>query len=146
MSAAYFLPYYSVHSSCFPDWALDLPQHFPFLFPFATHYNFLQPASFSCAPHYQAAEPANSWTGRLKEGRRHTHLQRRKVRILRKHILDQPSKSSSYMDHGRLPLKSRLASESGQGTPEICEASGHLYFHLTIRSNILVCSAQAGLG
>ncbi|KAJ6520584.1 hypothetical protein DFH09DRAFT_1287453 [Mycena vulgaris] len=38
-----------VASSCLPDWALNLPQHFPFLFPFATRYNFLQSTSFEYA-------------------------------------------------------------------------------------------------
>ena len=36
-------------SSCLPDWALDLSQHFPFLFAFTTRYAFLQSTSFGTA-------------------------------------------------------------------------------------------------
>jgi E3 ubiquitin-protein ligase TRIP12 len=38
-----------IHSQCLPNWALDLPQHLPFLFLFATRYNFLQLTSFCYA-------------------------------------------------------------------------------------------------
>lgn len=35
-----------VASDCLPDWAIDLPTHFPFLFPFEARYTFLQSTSF----------------------------------------------------------------------------------------------------
>ncbi|CEQ41607.1 SPOSA6832_03348, partial [Sporobolomyces salmonicolor] len=38
-----------VASACLPDWAVDLAQSFPFLFPFDTRYTFLQSTSFGYA-------------------------------------------------------------------------------------------------
>lgn len=35
-----------VASDCLPDWSIDLPTHFPFLFPFEARYTFLQSTSF----------------------------------------------------------------------------------------------------
>ena len=79
-------------SSCLPDWALDLPQHFPFLFPFATRYNFLQSTSFGYARLILKWQSQQS-RGQDSSSRRDDgvgflgRLQRQKVRISRKHIL-----------------------------------------------------------
>jgi E3 ubiquitin-protein ligase TRIP12 len=37
-----------VASACLPDWALELPKTFPFLFPFEARYSFLQNTAFDC--------------------------------------------------------------------------------------------------
>ncbi|KAJ7670440.1 hypothetical protein B0H17DRAFT_1209311 [Mycena rosella] len=60
-----------VASSCLPDWALDLPRHFPFLFPFATRYNFLQSTSFGYARlilKWQSQQACVQDTSRRDEG------------------------------------------------------------------------------
>ncbi|KAI9429610.1 ubiquitin-protein ligase [Lactarius indigo] len=85
-----------VASQCLPDWALDLPQHFPFLFPFATRYNFLQSTSFGYA---RLILKWQSQQNRFQDGSRRDdgvgflgRLQRQKVRISRKHILESAMK------------------------------------------------------
>ncbi|KZV85464.1 hypothetical protein EXIGLDRAFT_775568 [Exidia glandulosa HHB12029] len=73
------------------DWALDLSQHFPFLFPFIMRYAFLQSTSFAYARlvlKWQAQQ------ARAQDSRRDDafaflwRLQRQHVRISRKHILE----------------------------------------------------------
>ncbi|KAJ7734536.1 hypothetical protein B0H14DRAFT_2995729 [Mycena olivaceomarginata] len=85
-----------VASSCLPDWALDLPQHFPFLFPFATRYNFLQSTSFGYARlilKWQSQQARVQDNSRRDEGIGFLgRLQRQKVRISRKHILESAVK------------------------------------------------------
>ena len=39
----------SFYGACLPDSAVDLPQHYPFLFSFTTHFSFLQSTSFGYA-------------------------------------------------------------------------------------------------
>ncbi|KAE9398555.1 hypothetical protein BT96DRAFT_957548 [Gymnopus androsaceus JB14] len=86
-----------VASSCLPDWALDLPQHFPFLFPFATRYNFLQSTSFGYARLILKWQSQQSRGGQDNSRRDDGigflgRLQRQKVRISRKHILESAVK------------------------------------------------------
>jgi E3 ubiquitin-protein ligase TRIP12 len=84
-----------VASACLPDWATDLPQCFPFLFPFDTRYSFMQSTSFGYARLLQR------WVGgssRADSSRRDENLgflarlQRQKVRISRERLLDSAYK------------------------------------------------------
>ena len=79
-----------------PDWALDLPQHFPFLFPFATRYSFLQSTSFGYARlilKWQSQQSRGQDSSRRDDGVGFLgRLQRQKVRISRKHILESAMK------------------------------------------------------
>ena len=88
-----------VTSQCLPDWALDLPQHFPFLFPFVTRYNFLRSTSFGYARlilKWQSQQ--NCFQDASSSSRRDDgvgflgRLQQQKVRISRKHILENAMK------------------------------------------------------
>lgn len=83
-----------VASACLPNWALDLPQFFPFLFPFDTRYTFLQSTAFGYARLMQ------KWVGqaRADSSRRDDNLgflgrlQRQKVRISRDRMLESAFK------------------------------------------------------
>lgn len=85
-----------VASACLPDWATDLPQSFPFLFPFDTRYAFLQSTAFGYARLMQ------KWVGqtRTDSSRRDDNLgflgrlQRQKVRISRERMLESAFKVS----------------------------------------------------
>lgn len=88
-----------VASACLPEWATDLPVHFPFLFPFDTRYTFLQSTAFGYARLMQ------KWVGqtRTDSSRRDDNLgflgrlQRQKVRISRDRMLESAFKVSSRM-------------------------------------------------
>lgn len=83
-----------VASACLPDWSVDLPQYFPFLFPFETRYAFLQSTAFGYARLMQ------KWVGqaRVDSARRDDNLgflgrlQRQKVRISRERMLESAFK------------------------------------------------------
>jgi E3 ubiquitin-protein ligase TRIP12 len=109
-----------IASSCLPDWALELPQRFPFLFPFATRYNYLQATSFGYARliiRWQAQQ------GRAQDGggRRDDsiaflgRLQRQKVRISRKHILESAIKVFEMYGSSSSVLEVEYFEEVGTG-------------------------------
>ncbi|KAI0664313.1 hypothetical protein C8Q70DRAFT_946839 [Cubamyces menziesii] len=108
-----------VASSCLPDWALDLPQHFPFLFPFATRYNFLQSTSFGYARlilKWQSQQSRGQDSSRRDDsvgflGR----LQRQKVRISRKHILESAVKVFELYGSSSSILEVEYFEEVGTG-------------------------------
>ncbi|KAG6821487.1 hypothetical protein H0H93_010211 [Arthromyces matolae] len=108
-----------VASSCLPDWALDLPQHFPFLFPFATRYNFLQSTSFGYARlilKWQSQQNRTQDSSRRDDsigflGR----LQRQKVRISRKHILESAVKVFELYGSSSSILEVEYFEEVGTG-------------------------------
>lgn len=85
-----------VASACLPSWSTDLPQYFPFLFPFDTRHTFLQSTAFGYARLMQ------KWVGqaRADSSRRDDNLgflgrlQRQKVRISRDRMLDSAFKVS----------------------------------------------------
>lgn len=87
-----------VASACLPDWAVDLAQSFPFLFPFDTRFTFLQSTSFGYARLMQ------KWIGQTRSdtSRRDENLgflgrlQRQKVRISRDRILESAFKVSLH--------------------------------------------------
>ncbi|KAG6890023.1 hypothetical protein C0992_003368 [Termitomyces sp. T32_za158] len=108
-----------VASSCLPDWALDLPQHFPFLFPFATRYNFLQSASFGYARlilKWQSQQNRNQDSSRRDDGIGFLgRLQRQKVRISRKHILESAVKVFELYGSSSSILEVEYFEEVGTG-------------------------------
>lgn len=108
-----------VASSCLPDWALDLPQHFPFLFPFATRYNFLQSTSFGYARlilKWQSQQTRGQDSSRRDDGIGFLgRLQRQKVRISRKHILESAVKVFELYGSSSSILEVEYFEEVGTG-------------------------------
>ncbi|KAH9944969.1 uncharacterized protein BXZ73DRAFT_38598 [Epithele typhae] len=109
-----------VASSCLPDWALDLPQHFPFLFPFATRYNFLQSTSFGYARlilKWQSQQQTRGQDSSRRDdgvgllGR----LQRQKVRVMRKHLLESAVKVFELYGSSSSVLEVEYFEEVGTG-------------------------------
>jgi E3 ubiquitin-protein ligase TRIP12 len=109
-----------IASSCLPDWALDLPDKFPFLFPFATRYNYLQSTSFGYA---RLIIRWQSQQGRAQDSssRRDDNigflgrLQRQKVRISRKHILESAIKVFEMYGSSSSVLEVEYFEEVGTG-------------------------------
>ncbi|CAK5283219.1 unnamed protein product [Mycena citricolor] len=108
-----------VASSCLPDWALDLPQHFPFLFPFTTRYNFLQSTSFGYArliQKWQSQQTRTQDSSRRDDGIGFLgRLQRQKVRISRKHILESAVKVFELYGSSSSVLEVEYFEEVGTG-------------------------------
>ncbi|KAG6909327.1 hypothetical protein DXG01_000927 [Tephrocybe rancida] len=108
-----------VASSCLPDWALDLPQHFAFIFPFATRYNFLQSTSFGYARlilKWQSQQSRAQDSSRRDEGIGFLgRLQRQKVRISRKHILESAVKVFELYGSSSSILEVEYFEEVGTG-------------------------------
>ncbi|CAL1714169.1 unnamed protein product [Somion occarium] len=108
-----------VASSCLPDWALDLPQHFPFLFPFATRYNFLQSTSFGYARlilKWQSQQSRGQDSSRRDDGVGFLgRLQRQKVRISREHILESAVKVFELYGSSSSILEVEYFEEVGTG-------------------------------
>ncbi|MCO5589595.1 hypothetical protein L7F22_043563 [Adiantum nelumboides] len=85
-----------VASNCMPQWSLDLPRAFPFLFPFEARYAFLQSTSFGyhrLINRWQTQQSRNQ-DGANSSSARHDdslallgRLTRQKVRISRSNIL-----------------------------------------------------------
>ncbi|PWN36096.1 uncharacterized protein FA14DRAFT_164637 [Meira miltonrushii] len=85
-----------VASNCMPQWSLDLPRAFPFLFPFEARYAFLQSTSFGyhrLINRWQTQQSRNQ-DGSNSSSARHDdslallgRLTRQKVRISRSNIL-----------------------------------------------------------
>ena len=99
---------------------MDLPQHFPFLFPFATRYNFLQSTSFGYARlilKWQSQQARNQDSSSRRDdgvgflGR----LQRQKVRISRKHILESAVKVFELYGSSSSILEVEYFEEVGTG-------------------------------
>lgn len=106
-------------SSCLPDWALDLPQHFPFLFPFATRYSFIQSTSFGYARlilKWQSQQTRGQDSSRRDDGIGFLgRLQRQKVRISRKHILESAVKVFELYGSSSSVLEVEYFEEVGTG-------------------------------
>jgi len=106
-----------VASACLPDWAVDLAQSFPFLFPFDTRYTFLQSTSFGYARLMQ------KWVGqtRTDTSRRDENLgflgrlPRQKVRISRDRILESAYKVFELYGSSRASLEVEFFDEVGSG-------------------------------
>jgi E3 ubiquitin-protein ligase TRIP12 len=114
-----FLQLLTLFSSCLPDWALDLPQNFPFLFPFATRYNYLQSTSFGYARlilKWQSQQGRSQDSSRRDEGIGFLgRLQRQKVRISRKHILESAVKVFELYGSSSSILEVEYFDEVGTG-------------------------------
>ncbi|KAF9778308.1 hypothetical protein BJ322DRAFT_1114126 [Thelephora terrestris] len=108
-----------VASSCLPDWSLDLPQHFPFLFPFSTRYNFLQSTSFGYARlilKWQSQQARGQDNSRRDDGVGFLgRLQRQKVRISRKHIFESAVKVFELYGSSSSVLEVEYFEEVGTG-------------------------------
>ncbi|GAA5981258.1 hypothetical protein JCM11641_005626 [Rhodosporidiobolus odoratus] len=106
-----------VASACLPDWAIDLSQTFPFLFPFDTRFTFLQSTSFGYARLLQ------KWTGqnRTDNSRRDANLgflsrlPRQKVRISRERIMDSAFKVFELYGSSSANLEVEFFDEVGSG-------------------------------
>jgi len=113
------IPFLNNRSQCLPDWALDLPQHFPFLFPFATRYNFLQSTSFGYARlilKWQSQQTRSQDSSRRDDGVGFLgRLQRQKVRISRKHILESAMKVFELYGSSSSILEVEYFEEVGTG-------------------------------
>ncbi|KAL7423043.1 Ubiquitin fusion degradation protein 4 [Cryptotrichosporon argae] len=82
-------------SNCLPDWAIELPKHFSFLFPFETRYSFLQSTSFGYGrliAKWQASQPRSSSHRRDDNLSHLARLVRQKVRISRAQLLESCAK------------------------------------------------------
>jgi E3 ubiquitin-protein ligase TRIP12 len=108
-----------VASSCLPDWAMDLPLHFPFLFPFTTRFSFLQSTSFGYA---RLILKWQSQQNRAQESSRRDdtfgflgRLQRQKVRISREHILQSAFKVFELYGSSSSILEVEYFDEVGTG-------------------------------
>ncbi|KAG6335267.1 hypothetical protein ID866_3823 [Astraeus odoratus] len=108
-----------VASSCLPDWAIDLPQNFPFLFPFSTRYNYLQSTSFGYARlilKWQSQQGRSQDSSRRDDGIGFLgRLQRQKVRISRKHILESAVKVFELYGSSSSILEVEYFEEVGTG-------------------------------
>ncbi|KAI6164689.1 hypothetical protein EDD17DRAFT_1775566 [Pisolithus thermaeus] len=108
-----------VASSCLPDWAIDLPQNFPFLFPFTTRYNYLQSTSFGYARlilKWQSQQGRSQDSSRRDDGIGFLgRLQRQKVRISRKHILESAVKVFELYGSSSSILEVEYFEEVGTG-------------------------------
>lgn len=96
-----------------------MPQHFPFVFPFATRYNFLQSTSFGYA---RLILKWQSQQGRAQDHSRRDEgigflgrLQRQKVRISRKHILESAVKVFELYGSSSSILEVEYFEEVGTG-------------------------------
>ncbi|TIA99570.1 hypothetical protein E3P94_02149 [Wallemia ichthyophaga] len=86
-----------IASSCLPDWAIDLPTAFPFLFTFQTRYAFLQAQSWGTArlitKWQNEASRTSSDSRRIDPTTSHLgRMQRQKVRISREYVLESAIK------------------------------------------------------
>lgn len=107
-----------VASSCLPDWAMDLPVHFPFLFPFSTRFSFLQSTSFGYARlilKWQSQNRAQEASRRDDQLGFLGRLQRQKVRISRKHILESAFKVFELYGSSSSILEVEYFDEVGTG-------------------------------
>ncbi|TXT15889.1 hypothetical protein VHUM_00392 [Vanrija humicola] len=84
-----------IASACLPEWAIELPKHFAFLFPFETRYAFLRATSFGYGrliAQWQAAQPRNNNNRRDDNLAHLARLVRQKVRISRAQLLESCAK------------------------------------------------------
>lgn len=99
---------------------MDLPLHFPFLFPYSTRFSFLQSTSFGYA---RLILKWQSHHNRSQEGSRNRdetfgflgRLQRQKVRISRKHILESAFKVFELYGSSSSILEVEYFDEVGTG-------------------------------
>lgn len=111
----------SFYSACLPDWAVDLPQHYPFLFPFTTRFSFLQSTSFGYARlilKWQNQQNRSNDNGSSRRDDTFGYLgrlQRQKVRISRKHLLESAIKVLELYGSSSSVLEVEYFEEVGTG-------------------------------
>ncbi|KAK8858675.1 hypothetical protein IAR55_002904 [Kwoniella newhampshirensis] len=83
-----------VASNCLPEWAVELPKHFSFLFPFDTRYSFLQSTSFGYGRLISRSQSGQSSrnNSRRDDVSHLARLVRQKVRISRSQLLESCAK------------------------------------------------------
>ncbi|KAH8928928.1 hypothetical protein BT69DRAFT_385596 [Atractiella rhizophila] len=101
-----------VASSCLPDWVLDLPHFFPFLFPFESRYQFLQSTSFGYARVMQRLVAQHA---RREEFGGLGRIQRSKVRISRNRLFESSFKVLEMYGSSRTLLEVEFFDEVGTG-------------------------------
>ncbi|EGG06319.1 uncharacterized protein MELLADRAFT_48491 [Melampsora larici-populina 98AG31] len=107
-----------VASACLPDWACDLPQQFPFLFPFETRQHMFTIFRYSLIQRL-----IQKWVGQARSdsSRRDENLgllgrlQRQKVRISRQKILESLIKVFELYSSCRAMLEVEYFDEVGTG-------------------------------
>lgn len=107
-----------VASNCLPDWAMDLPTHFPFLFPFEARYTYLQSTSFGYSRliskwmAQQGPAESNRRLGMLDALPR---VQRSRVRISRSKILESAARVMELYGASPGVLEIEYQDEEGTG-------------------------------
>ncbi|GHJ87332.1 hypothetical protein NliqN6_3734 [Naganishia liquefaciens] len=107
-----------VASNCLPDWAMDLPTHFPFLFPFEARYTYLQSTSFGYSRliskwmAQQGPAESNRRLGMLDVLPR---VQRSRVRISRSKILESAARVMELYGASPGVLEIEYQDEEGTG-------------------------------
>lgn len=107
-----------VASDCLPDWAMDLPTHFPFLFPFEARYTYLQSTSFGYSRliskwmTQQGPTESNRRLGMLDALPR---VQRSRVRISRNKILESAARVMELYGASPGVLEIEYQDEEGTG-------------------------------
>ncbi|KAG8745001.1 Ubiquitin fusion degradation protein 4 [Ceratobasidium sp. 414] len=108
-----------VASQCLPDWAMELPQQYHFLFPFSTRFSFLQSTSFGYArliTKWQSQQQRSSDSSRRDDAFGYLgRLQRQKVRISRHHILESAAKVLELYGSSSSVLEVEYFEEVGTG-------------------------------
>ena len=84
----------TLNSNCLPEWAIELPKHFSFLFPFETRYSFLQSNSFGYGRLIARSQSSQqSRNSRNRDDLSHlARIIRQKVRISRAQLLESCAK------------------------------------------------------
>ena len=108
-----------VASACLPPWSLDLPRHYPFLFPFETRYLFLQSTSFGnqrSIERWVNAQTEDSRRDRRRDDRPYLSTpKKQKVRISRGRILDSALKVLELYGQSGSILEVEYFEEVGTG-------------------------------
>jgi E3 ubiquitin-protein ligase TRIP12 len=107
-----------VASNCLPDWAMDLPTHFPFLFPFEARYTYLQSTSFGYSrliSKWMAQQGPSESNRRLGMLDALPRVQRSRVRISRSKILESAARVMELYGASPGVLEIEYQDEEGTG-------------------------------
>ena len=108
-----------VASACLPPWSLDLPRHYPFLFPFETRYLFLQSTSFGnqrSIERWVSTQTDDTRRDRRRDDRPYLSTpKKQKVRISRGRILDSALKVLELYGQSGAILEVEYFEEVGTG-------------------------------
>ncbi|KAJ9122448.1 hypothetical protein QFC22_001873 [Naganishia vaughanmartiniae] len=107
-----------VASNCLPDWAIDLPNHFPFLFPFEARYTYLQSTSFGYSrlvSKWMAQQGPTDSSRRLGMLDVLPRVQRSRVRISRHKLLESATRVMELYGSSPGILEIEYQDEEGTG-------------------------------